>query len=673
MPLITCPDCLKQISDRVEACPFCGCPARFFSSLTENKDSSISTSPIIENTEVSTLVTKESNHVEVEEYITFSFGTSQIKYPKSTEKIAKLYGKYVTYSNLYYAKYYDLYASAGSMYSVLNDLTQMVIEDIKLIVEEACKDLYSLGIRITSSNFIEKYEIDFQDEIDSLYEQYDGIQQEGKKISYQREVEKANRGHWQGGGFGMKGAIKGAVDAAVLNAGSGLIHSIGDGITKSSDTRYLNNKMNDIYKSQKNRKDYAKNVYNCIDYILDGIKEEMSDANIIDIDIFGSYDEIESNYETTIKYEKSKEKLLDGMVKCFACVPEIYRYYKPVINELFELNTDIEAFLSFWGLSSLFEVLEQRYEEIMIEDIENPFVRNVSDIGIQIQESPIECDMGVLITGKIIKGRVHVGDSITLLKDGFCAGISTVISSIREENEECSSAKFGKIYQFILPIKHVALFDRGMFLVDSTSFDKTEADLYARYYQNGEKIIWGFDDYCLENGDDVLVWFDSKDKYTSCRGVDFTFDASRVMEVYGETDERSFDDDNDVTLKCAMKYNWLSVLNALDVAVFSISYALGEEYFIRFYFDRDKRMLLVVYMNDVDTSNELDSQDEEVIASNIQLQIECQKCGKILNSNTKFCNFCGEPNPLFLKECPECGKMIKNDAKFCNFCGIQFE
>jgi hypothetical protein len=671
MPLTTCPDCLKQISDRVEACPYCGCPAKFFPSLTENILPTIPEDSIVESTRPIILENEDGSIKKDEGYITFSFGTSQIKYPKNTENIAKLYGKYVSYTNGYYEKYYELYPTAGSMYSVLTDLTKKVISDIQQIVEEACKDLYSFGIKITSSYFIKKYKINFKNEIKFLYDQYDSIQEEKKEIAYHREIKKANRGHWQGGGFGMKGAIKGAVNAAVLNAGSDLLHSIGDGITKSSDNRYINNKLSDIYKSQKNRNDFAQNVFICIYYILEGIKNEMSDAGIIDIDIFGTYAEVESNYETVVKYESNPEKLLDGMVRCFSCIPENVKYYEPIINVLFELDSDLEAFLQFWGLNNLFKYLEQRYIKAVIGNVKNPFVRNVADIAIEIQGSLTVCEKGIVIVGKIIKGNVNVGDSITLLKKGFCAGISTVISSIFEENGEVSLAKVGRVYKFLVPIKQDSLFNRGMLLVDSNSFEKVEADLYARYYQDKKKIIWGFDDYCLDKGNNVLFYFDSEDKYISCRGVDFTFDAQKVMEIYGKTTEKNFDSNNDITLSCAKRYNWEDAVNALAVAAFSLSYTLGKEYIIRFYFDNNSKMLLAVYMKNIDTSKESSNQEDSTSISKVKLKVECHKCGNVIIRDTKYCNFCGEPNPLFMKECPICGKQIKNDAKFCNFCGTQ--
>ncbi len=79
---------------------------------------------------------------------------------------------------------------------------------------------------------------------------------------------------------------------------------LGDGITKSGDTRYINNKLNKIYSSKENQQYFAGAVYDTFDFILECIKDEMANEDVIDIDIFGSYSEVNSNYETIVKYEK---------------------------------------------------------------------------------------------------------------------------------------------------------------------------------------------------------------------------------------------------------------------------------------------------------------------------------------------------------------------------------
>lgn len=56
---------------------------------------------------------------------------------------------------------------------------------------------------------------------------------------YRRRV-KASRGYWQGGGFGVTGAIKGAVTAGAMNAVGGVFHGIGDFISSEIDSYRIN-------------------------------------------------------------------------------------------------------------------------------------------------------------------------------------------------------------------------------------------------------------------------------------------------------------------------------------------------------------------------------------------------------------------------------------------------
>lgn len=53
--------------------------------------------------------------------------------------------------------------------------------------------------------------------------------------------------------------------------------------------------------------------------------------------------------------------------------------------------------------------------------------------------------------------------------------------------------------------------------------------------------------------------------------------------------------------------------------------------------------------------------------------MKCDKCGKDIPDNAKFCRFCGTEAkiPVRTKACHSCGKTIYEDAKFCRYCGAQ--
>lgn len=75
----------------------------------------------------------------------------------------------------------------------------------------------------------------FAKEFDSFYEKYLEIIGNAEQLKQARELKRAGRSYWQGGGFGIRGALVGAAKAGVLNAGTGLVRGVGDALTDASD------------------------------------------------------------------------------------------------------------------------------------------------------------------------------------------------------------------------------------------------------------------------------------------------------------------------------------------------------------------------------------------------------------------------------------------------------
>ena len=62
-------------------------------------------------------------------------------------------------------------------------------------------------------------------DIKYLYQQFGEIQEKVNDNNERRKEIKDNRGRWEGGGFGVGGAIKGAATASAMNAASGMLYS----------------------------------------------------------------------------------------------------------------------------------------------------------------------------------------------------------------------------------------------------------------------------------------------------------------------------------------------------------------------------------------------------------------------------------------------------------------
>ena len=88
-----------------------------------------------------------------------------------------------------------------------------------------------------------------QGALDTIESQYDAITEQQHAEKEYRDARKAARGRWQGGGFGLSGALKGAATAGALNAVSGLGHDLVNSAGNLSSALDASNAKSDLYKS----------------------------------------------------------------------------------------------------------------------------------------------------------------------------------------------------------------------------------------------------------------------------------------------------------------------------------------------------------------------------------------------------------------------------------------
>ena len=230
MGLIKCPDCMKMVSDRVKECPNCGCPSEFFQQ-NENKVDTIQC---------------DSESVET---IEFNFGGNKIIYPANSEIYAGLYGDYVTLGLIKYEQLCSAYKSFGSVDFVISSLYELAQEFIDNQITTCLAELYNAGVSMTVAQFKEKYSdlpLDFEIFMYPVKKKFAEICDEKDNMDLQRQVNYENRARWVGGGFGMKGAIKGAVNAGILNAGSSIISGIGNSVVGSIEESIIDRKKTTI-------------------------------------------------------------------------------------------------------------------------------------------------------------------------------------------------------------------------------------------------------------------------------------------------------------------------------------------------------------------------------------------------------------------------------------------
>lgn len=151
----------------------------------------------------------------------------------------------------WYSKQYDcktVYKNIGEIkWEILSPLLDKAISNL------TANKIYSIDRTVFQSKYLKDHWGTLDDAVAEMMSQIAEIEGDQQAAANYRRARKDSRGRWVGGGFGMSGAIKGAMGAGAMNAVSGLGHSvvnafgnIGSSIAASGQK----SKVYDYYKSE---------------------------------------------------------------------------------------------------------------------------------------------------------------------------------------------------------------------------------------------------------------------------------------------------------------------------------------------------------------------------------------------------------------------------------------
>lgn len=152
-------------------------------------------------------------------------------------------------------------------------LAELYASLMQVAMEESAKILYGQGMEYADEEiFYQNYHLEFecfQEALRPLIEKCDNLNREYHYEQNLFQIEKESRSHWTGGGFGVKGAIKGAVTAKMLNMGTDAFHSISDSRKERRISNEYERSCESIIRSE-----------STVNLIIDALKMEF--ANIAD-------------------------------------------------------------------------------------------------------------------------------------------------------------------------------------------------------------------------------------------------------------------------------------------------------------------------------------------------------------------------------------------------------
>lgn len=253
----------------------------------------------------------------------FSLSTQKHNYLHVTyqfECIAnKAYSQYTNDFNKYSNNLKDIISNAAEhikkAYKMSSD---------KILEMLAENDIYNISANDIQKEFINCGEaIEAYNTIEDKYEEI--ITDQAEKDAY-RTARRQNRSKWEGGGFGLSGAIKGAATAGALNMASGAAHGAFNLIAKAGSSISAAIDKSSIYEEEKKEQSIALGIWLDIYSARMFYMNALQNAKKCNFEIITDDDEDEAetlfgNCTTVVSNpEKQKELLfkvllLDGTVK----------------------------------------------------------------------------------------------------------------------------------------------------------------------------------------------------------------------------------------------------------------------------------------------------------------------------------------------------------------------
>ena len=134
-------------------------------------------------------------------------------------------------------KFWDIHSDFNTLEGMIEGVNSVVLSEINKAMQDVIGFLQNEGVYdFNDSLFWEKYVYPmgvtdpWEEAIDDLVDKCQRIDGQNQAAHQYREQRKQSRGRWIGGGYGVQGAIKGSMQAGVMNMGTGAAHSMINGI-----------------------------------------------------------------------------------------------------------------------------------------------------------------------------------------------------------------------------------------------------------------------------------------------------------------------------------------------------------------------------------------------------------------------------------------------------------
>lgn len=246
-------------------------------------------------------------------------------------------------------------------YSDLKTLASNIRKDMDRAFEKIVKqalpifhkrDIYDLNAETFVNRYVSEY-ISIVEAAENVKDKYDEIIAAGEYEKEQREYEKENRSRWEGGGYGISGALKGYAQASLLNAAEGLIYSARNSIGNAETDRKVRNAMDNVVKNSGIQDECIDAFFEAVTGIKRGMMRALMEYTDTEFEIISQSDaERASNIVAAVVNDDiPEEKVKSQLIKAWNLDPLNEDIYKELFLRYGDYDNSIEEVGNYFSIN----------------------------------------------------------------------------------------------------------------------------------------------------------------------------------------------------------------------------------------------------------------------------------------------------------------------------------
>ncbi|MWC29172.1 TerD family protein [Paenibacillus sp. MMS18-CY102] len=258
---------------------------------------------------------------------TLSFSEDMVEY----NKLRRMFSTYASKSRTDFVAYYHTYVkSFDDLFDkAFPTFIESVIASLKFGVSVLMKyDVDDVDFDRLASFAAEN--LDMQAYIAPFVEAAEKIEEYAENLSSYRELSRAGRSRWQGGGFGLAGAIKGALTAGMLNMGTGMVRGIGDSLTNAGDRAKIASMKKEIFTDHRTLALLTEGVHECCFGVFFSVWQILEDEGRIPVIEFDT-ERLNARANNLVEHYANDKSLynkaVDALCECIRHYPYSVSYY----------------------------------------------------------------------------------------------------------------------------------------------------------------------------------------------------------------------------------------------------------------------------------------------------------------------------------------------------------